>query len=172
VLSCVISSISHSGLICKQDNTPSQSYNRVIYFLLAIKGLQVLLGPLYDYLDGRLLGHTLRKSEKGRLNLAVNMARQDVVLPGWKIHLPTTWTVICQLGIMVVVSWVVSFHLILRGNELTLSDTLRLSSESMTGTMQQSSFHALYMLQFTSCLIHPLHGTTPLLAKLAQSTSE
>lgn len=101
--------INRSWLILKQDNTPGQSYDRVIYFLLAIKGVQVLLGPLYDYLDGRLLGHTLRKSEKERLDLAVNMAQQDVVLPGWRIHLPTTWTVICQLGIMVVVSWVVSF---------------------------------------------------------------
>jgi len=76
----------------------------VIYFLLAIKGVQVLLGPLYDYLDGRLIGQTLRKSEKARLHLVVNMAQQDVVLPGWSVHLPTTWTVICQLGIMALAS--------------------------------------------------------------------
>jgi len=52
------------------------------------------------------------------------------------------------------------------------SDVFRISSESMTVTMEERSFHALYMLQFTSCLIHLSHGMTGLLAKLAQSTSE
>ena len=145
----------------------------MIYFLLAIKGVQVLLEPLYDYLDGRLIGHTLRKSEKDRLDLVVNTARQDVVLPGWRIHKPTTWAVICQLGIMAVVSWVVSFtSCVLRGNVLMYPDICRISRESMTVTMEERLFYALYMLQFTSCLIHPSHGMMRLLAKLAQSTSE
>lgn len=76
--------------------------------LLAIKGLQVLLGPFYDYLDGRWLGHTLRKSEKARLQLHEDMAKDEVVLPGWRVHKPTTWAVSCQLGSMIIVSWVVS----------------------------------------------------------------
>lgn len=76
--------------------------------ILVIKGVQVLLGPLYDYLDGRLLGHTLRKSEKARLQLREDKAQEGVELPGWKVHKPTTWIVCCQLGGMVVVSWVVS----------------------------------------------------------------
>jgi hypothetical protein len=51
-------------------------------------------------------------------------------------------------------------------------DILRISNESMTVTMQEWSFHVMYVLQSTYCLIHPSHGTTRLLAKLAQSTSE
>ena len=51
-------------------------------------------------------------------------------------------------------------------------DIFRISSESMTVTMQEWSFRAMYMLQSTYCLIHPSHGTTRLLAKLAQSPSE
>jgi hypothetical protein len=65
------------------------------------------------------------------------------------------------------------FHvLFFHGNELMPPDILRISSESMTVTMQQSPFHALYMLHFPSCLIYSSHRTTRLLAKLAQSPSE
>jgi hypothetical protein len=98
------------SLTKQQDKTPGQSYDRVIYLLLAIKGTQVLLGPIYDYLDGRWMGHTLRKSEKQRIKLREDMAVEGVELPGWKVHRPTTWTVSCQLGAMVVVSWIVSPH--------------------------------------------------------------
>jgi hypothetical protein len=76
--------------------------------LLAIKGFQVLLGPVYDYLDGRWLGHTLRKSERARLQLREDKASEGIDLPGWRVHKPTTWAVSCQLGAMIIVSWVVS----------------------------------------------------------------
>jgi membrane protein DedA with SNARE-associated domain len=80
----------------------------VIYLLIAIKAFQVLLGPIYDYLDGKLLGHSLRRSEKKRLAMRDEKLAKGEEYPGWKVHKPTTWFFGMQYLGMVLVSWVVS----------------------------------------------------------------
>jgi hypothetical protein len=55
-------------LTSQQDKSPTGSYNGVIYFLIAIKSVEVCLGPIYDYLDGKWLGHSLRMNELKLVN--------------------------------------------------------------------------------------------------------
>ena len=80
----------------------------MIYLLIAIKAFQVLLGPIYDYLDGRLLGHSLRRSEKRRLEIRDEKLAKGEEFRGWTVHKPTSWFFGLQYAGMVVVSWVVS----------------------------------------------------------------
>jgi hypothetical protein len=106
----------------------------VIYLLIAIKAVQVCLGPFYDYLDGRWLGHALRKSERKRLELrASDLAsageEQSVdghvsptdtgtppSLPGWRPSKVASRIVGAELACAIVVAWVVSpvllYHLL------------------------------------------------------------
>jgi hypothetical protein len=74
---------------------------------MAVKGFQVLLGPIYDYLDGRLLGHSLRLNEKDRLALRDAKLKADEEYPGWKVHKPTTYFFGAQFACMIIASWVV-----------------------------------------------------------------
>ncbi|TXT11548.1 uncharacterized protein COLE_01958 [Cutaneotrichosporon oleaginosum] len=92
-----------------QDATPGQTYDRVIYVLIAIKAWQVLEGPVFDWLDGRMLGHTLRMSEKKRLKFDEEREATGQELPGLKRYRPVTIIVACQYVSMVIISWVVRF---------------------------------------------------------------
>lgn len=80
----------------------------MIYFLIAIKAWQVLEGPVFDWLDGRMLGHTLRKSEKQRLKFDEECEQTGRQLPGLKRSRPVTIIVAIQYVSMVIISWVVS----------------------------------------------------------------
>jgi hypothetical protein len=94
--------------ISQQDKTPGKTYDRVIYFLIAVKAFQFCMGPILDFLDGRLLAHTLRKNEKNRLELMrATIARGDL-LPGWRVTKPTLYIFGGQFILMVLTSWVVS----------------------------------------------------------------
>jgi hypothetical protein len=59
-------------------------------------------------LDGKLLGHSLRRSEKKRLEMRDEKLAKGEEYLGWKVHKPTTWFFGCQYAAMVLVSWVVS----------------------------------------------------------------
>lgn len=84
----------------------------MIYFLIAIKAFQVVLGPIYDYLDGKLLGHSLRLSEKKRLALAKEQEEsQGEGFDGWKVKKWILYLFGGQLGAMILSSWVVSKHI-------------------------------------------------------------
>lgn len=76
--------------------------------LIAIKSWQILEGPLFDFLDGKLMGHTLRMSEKQRLKYDEECEAAGVEAPGFKIKRPVTWVVGLQYATMVIISWVVS----------------------------------------------------------------
>lgn len=91
-----------------QDATPGQTYDRVIYVLIAIKAWQVLEGPFFDWLDGRMLGHTLRLSEKKRLKFDEEREATGQELSGLKRYRPVTIIVAFQYVSMVIISWVVS----------------------------------------------------------------
>jgi hypothetical protein len=109
-----------------QQDRSGGSYDNVIYLLIAIKAWQVCLGPIYDFLDGKLLGHALRKSERKRTELrALDKAAYenehisvDAVLTsdsgthrrltGWRPSRLVCRIVGTELGCAIVVAWVVS----------------------------------------------------------------
>lgn len=93
----------------QQDNTPGQTYDRVIYFLIAIKGWQVFEGPILDFLDGKFLGHVLRKNEKQRIALRDEMAREGKEFKGWKVIKSVTYIFGTQYVVMVIVAWALFF---------------------------------------------------------------
>lgn len=99
---------------------------------MAIKAWQVVLGPIYDYLDGRWLGHALRRPESKRL--AMHKANQTASaessesgaeldtegagpspiraprqLKGWQPNRKACVIVGSELGCAIIVAWVVSF---------------------------------------------------------------
>jgi hypothetical protein len=80
----------------------------VLYLLIGIKVVAVFLGPLYDYLDGRWLGHSLRKSELARLAFRKQDLEEGWNLKGWRVSRKMMAVVGIQLSIMIVVAWVVS----------------------------------------------------------------
>lgn len=66
------------------------------------------MGPILDFLDGRLLKHTLRKNEKDRLQLMKETQDRGEMLPGWRVTKPTLYIFGGQFILMVLTSWVVS----------------------------------------------------------------
>lgn len=86
---------------------------------MVIKSWQVCLGPLYDYLDGRWLGHALRKPEIKRMTLTdaarlstnQDAQRSDVDevrrFKGWKANKMACAVVGTELICAIVTAWVV-----------------------------------------------------------------
>jgi len=99
----------------------------VIYLLIAIKAVQVCLGPVYDLLDGKWLGHALRKPERKRLELMLADKSVDSIdhlpatssgnyipvdtdhgLKGWRPSKLVYGVVGAELACAILVAWVVS----------------------------------------------------------------
>ena len=91
-----------------QDKTPGHTYERVIYMLIAIKAIDIFVGPIYDYLDGRWLGHSLRMPEKARVAFRTEAIEQKKDLRGWRVEKKVFWSVAGIMTAWVVVGWVVS----------------------------------------------------------------
>ena len=92
----------------QQDRSPTNSYDGLIYFLIAIKSVEVLLGPLYDYLDGKWLGHSLRMNEAKRVAFRNQAIEEKLDVKGWRVERKVLLAVLGQLSAMIVVAWVVS----------------------------------------------------------------
>jgi hypothetical protein len=92
----------------QQDSTPGKSYDRVIYFLIAVKAVQFCLGPIYDYLDGIWLGHSLRRNEKRRIEMKEEMQARGDTFKGWRVSRKVFYVFGSQLALMILTSWVVS----------------------------------------------------------------
>jgi hypothetical protein len=105
----------------QQDKTPGRGYSRVIYFLIAIKAVQFCLGPIYDYLDGKLLGHSFRRSEKRRIAIREENFASGNLYRGWRVQRWATYVFGGQLVLMILTSWVVSGALALPLPHLLLS---------------------------------------------------
>ncbi|KAL1412618.1 hypothetical protein Q8F55_000365 [Vanrija albida] len=88
-----------------QDRTKNDQYYNVIYFLIAIKSIETLLGPIYDYLDGKWLGHSLRRPEKVRVAIRKEAIEKDIFYEGWRVSRWTRRAVLTQLGCMIVTGW-------------------------------------------------------------------
>lgn len=92
----------------QQDRTPGKTYERVIYFLLAIKAVEVIWGPIYDWLDGKWLGHSLRMPEKKRVAFRKKVLEEKQDLRGWRVEKPVLYSVAGIMTVWVTVGWVVS----------------------------------------------------------------
>jgi hypothetical protein len=99
---------SRIALIPTKQDRSGGSYNNVIYLIIAIKSLEVVWGPVYDFLDGRWLAHSLRLPEKKRLALRREAKERGEPYSGWHVSKKVRYTVMTQLGAMIVVAWVVS----------------------------------------------------------------
>lgn len=95
-----------SGAI--QDNTPGAQYDKVFIVIMVFKAYDAFLGPFYDWLDGRWLGHQLRMPERKRRDKLVQQTIAGQTYEGHKRD--RTWTTIgCSvLSAMVVTGWAVS----------------------------------------------------------------
>lgn len=69
----------------------------------------MLLGPIYDYLDGKLLGHSLRKNEADRLALRKEKELNGETFPGWQVSRTSLCIFGGQFALMILCSWVVSY---------------------------------------------------------------
>lgn len=75
---------------------------------MVYKGLQIFLPFGYDYLDGKWLGHSLRKGEKERVALRDQVIADGVELRGWRPSIWGMWIVMAELAALTVTAWVVS----------------------------------------------------------------
>ncbi|TYJ53851.1 hypothetical protein B9479_005539 [Cryptococcus floricola] len=106
-----------------QDDSSTGSYDGMIYFIIAIKAVEVVLGPIYFYLDRIWLGSSLRVPEKKRVQIRIDAVRAAVErgqgeegvgakgsgYEGWKISKTTTWVVGAELVGLIIVAWVMFF---------------------------------------------------------------
>ena len=98
-------------LTLQQDKSSTNSYNGVIYFIIAIKSVEVVLGPVYDYLDGIWLGHSLRMNEAARVEYRKEAVSRGLDVKGWRVEKKVIIGVLTQLSVMIVIAWVVSGYL-------------------------------------------------------------
>ncbi|KAJ7142021.1 major facilitator superfamily domain-containing protein [Mycena crocata] len=90
-----------------QDQTPGNTYERVIYFFVAMKALEFSLGAFYGILDGRYLGSVLTIGEPER-NRKERAGLMDD-LPGRRPSKVATTVGFSMLAAMVVVAWALFF---------------------------------------------------------------
>lgn len=91
-----------------QDNTPGHQYDRVFIFIMVLKGYDAFLGPFYDWLDGRWLGHQLRMPERKRRN---KLVQEQLAGREYEGHRRSRiWVIIgcAVLSAMILTAWVVS----------------------------------------------------------------
>lgn len=101
--------------IRQQDRSPTNSYDGLIYFLIAIKAVEVILGPVYDYLDGKWLGHSLRMNEAKRVAFRNRAIEEKLDVKGWRVERKVLLGALGQLSVMIVVAWAVSGNLSMHG---------------------------------------------------------
>lgn len=77
---------------------------------MVFKAYDAFLGPFYDWLDGRWLGHQLRMPERKRRSKLVQEQLAGRIYPGHKLS--KTWVAIgiSILSAMIVTAWAVSMR--------------------------------------------------------------
>lgn len=91
-----------------QDKTPGQQYDRVFIMIMVLKGYDFFLGPFYDWVDGKWLGHQLRLPERIRRS---KLVQQENSGRHFKGHERRTFWVILGTGVlaaMIITAWAVS----------------------------------------------------------------
>jgi len=88
-----------------QDRSGNNSYDNVIYLLMAYKSFQVLLGFFFFWLDGKWLGKSLRMPEKKRLAFRETVLRTGVQLTGWKSSKTGMYVVVGELVALTITAW-------------------------------------------------------------------
>ncbi|BEJ15699.1 hypothetical protein CspHIS471_0503040 [Cutaneotrichosporon sp. HIS471] len=92
-----------SGAI--QDKTPGHQYDRVFIVIMVFKAYDAFLGPFYDWLDGKWLGHQLRMPERKRRDKLVQLEIRGKTYEGHERSKFWTWTGCSVLSAMVVTGW-------------------------------------------------------------------
>ncbi|KAK7415550.1 hypothetical protein QQX98_005796 [Neonectria punicea] len=87
-----------------QDITPGGTYERVIAFFVAVKGIEFCLGLFYGVLDRRYLGGILSISEKKRIVLEQEGKLKDPI--GRKPAKAFTVVGLTLISCLVVIAWV------------------------------------------------------------------
>lgn len=95
-----------SGAI--QDRTPGKQYDRVFIFIMTLKAYDAFLGPFYDWLDGRWLGHQLRMPERKRRDKLVQEQLAGREYEGHKCSKFWVITGCSILSASIVTAWAVS----------------------------------------------------------------
>ncbi|KAJ7868492.1 major facilitator superfamily domain-containing protein [Mycena leptocephala] len=95
-----------------QDKTPTgpHTYDNVLYFLIALKAVDVVYGMLYHVLDGRYFGGVLRMSEAEKLRDVQHQESEGSTAHKYPLKQPVKlWTVLGQIVMfaLVVTAWVV-----------------------------------------------------------------
>lgn len=88
-----------------QDRSGNNSYDNVIYLLMAYKSFQVLLGFFFFWLDGKWLGKSLRMPEKKRLAFRETVLRTGVQLTGWKSSKTGMYVGVGELVALTITAW-------------------------------------------------------------------
>lgn len=88
-----------------QDRSGNNSYDNVIYLLMAYKSFQILLGVFFFWIDGRWLGKSLRMPERKRLAYRDTVLRTGVQLKGWKPSKVGMYIVMGELAAVIVTAW-------------------------------------------------------------------
>jgi hypothetical protein len=88
-----------------QDRSGNNSYDNVIYLLMAYKSFQILLGFFFFWLDGKWLGRSLRMCEKQRLAFRETLLRTGVQLKGWEPSRVGMYLVVGELVALTVTAW-------------------------------------------------------------------
>lgn len=66
------------------------------------------MGPIYDYLDGRWLGHSLRMPEQQRVAFRQKAIDENLDLRGWRVEKPVFVSIASIMAVWIVIGWVVS----------------------------------------------------------------
>ena len=88
-----------------QDRSGNNSYDNVIYLLMAYKSFQILLGFFFFWLDGRWLGKSLRMPEKKRMAFREAIMRTGVQLRGWRPSTVGMYVVVGELVALTITAW-------------------------------------------------------------------
>jgi hypothetical protein len=88
-----------------QDRSGNNSYDNVIFLLMAYKSFQILLGFFFFWLDGKWLGRSLRMCEKERLALRETILRTGVQLKGWQPSKAAMYLVVGELVALTITAW-------------------------------------------------------------------
>jgi len=88
-----------------QDRSGNNSYDNVIYLLMAYKSFQILLGFFFFWLDGRWLGKSLRMPERKRLAFRETILRTGVQLKGWEPTKLGMYIVMGELVALTITAW-------------------------------------------------------------------
>ncbi len=99
-----------SGAIQDHSGTGVNQYNNVFAFLIVIKGLDVIYGLVYNWVDKKYLGGVLMKSDMARRKMEVAQSEEERTRGIKKAIKRVTVVAIGVVLAMIVIAWVLYFY--------------------------------------------------------------